>query len=60
MKGILDRNQRNNGFDVMSTNYNEQLQEEIKHVPEDSFKQGWQEVMQGDTQPIDSLWDGID
>ena len=67
----------------MSTNYNEQLQEEIKNVPEeylpallnivhsfresvslksakDSFKQGWHETMQGDTQPIDTLWDGID
>ncbi|PHS20538.1 MAG: hypothetical protein COA86_00895 [Kangiella sp.] len=26
----------------------------------DSFKQGWSEVMRGDTQPIDKLWDGID
>jgi hypothetical protein len=27
---------------------------------EDSVRQGWQEAMQGDTQPIDTLWDGLD
>lgn len=27
---------------------------------EDSFKQGWNEVMRGETQPIETLWDGID
>jgi len=26
----------------------------------ESFKQGWGEVMRGETQPIDKLWDGID
>ena len=24
-----------------------------------SFEQGWEEAMQGDTFPIESLWDGI-
>lgn len=27
---------------------------------EESFSQGWKEAMQGETQPIDTLWDGID
>lgn len=27
---------------------------------EDSLRQGWKEVMQGDTQPVDTLWDGLD
>jgi len=25
-----------------------------------SFRQGWQEAMTGETMPIDELWDGID
>ena len=25
-----------------------------------SFKQGWQEVMTGETHPISELWEGID
>lgn len=24
-----------------------------------SFQQGWQEAMQGETYPLDTLWDGI-
>ncbi len=27
---------------------------------EDSFRQGWQEAMAGETRPIDDLWVGID
>ncbi len=27
---------------------------------EESFKEGWSDVMQDNTSPIDSLWDGID
>lgn len=27
---------------------------------EDSLRQGWQEAVNGDTQPIDTLWDGLD
>ena len=27
---------------------------------ENSFRQGWQEAMDGETMPIDELWDGID
>ena len=27
---------------------------------EDSFREGWKDVMQGKTYPIDTLWDGID
>ena len=28
--------------------------------PEESFQQGWNEVIRGETKSIDSLWDGID
>lgn len=45
----------------------QQLYDEIKKTPdtrlpsaEQSFKEGWQDVMAGNTKPIDSLWDGID
>jgi len=27
---------------------------------EESFRQGWKEVNEGKTYPIDTLWDGID
>ena len=27
---------------------------------EDSFRQGWQEAMNGETMPVDELWAGID
>lgn len=27
---------------------------------EDSVKQGWKEAMNGETHPIDSLWDGVE
>lgn len=27
---------------------------------EESFRQGWQEAMTGDTIPVSQLWDGID
>ena len=27
---------------------------------EDSFREGWQDVMAGKTHSVDSLWDGID
>ena len=27
---------------------------------EASLRQGWQEAVNGDTQPIDTLWDGLD
>ena len=27
---------------------------------EDSFRQGWQEAMTGNTIPVSQLWDGID
>lgn len=26
----------------------------------ESFDQGWKEAMEGNTRPIDTLWDGID
>ncbi len=27
---------------------------------EDSFREGWSDVIQGKTHPIDELWDGVD
>lgn len=27
---------------------------------EDSFRQGWEEMLRGETFPIEELWDGID
>ena len=27
---------------------------------EESFRQGWKEMLAGDTRPISELWDGID
>jgi len=27
---------------------------------EDSFKEGWQDVLAGNTHSVDTLWDGID
>ncbi len=27
---------------------------------EESFRQGWQEALRGETRPISELWDGID
>jgi len=27
---------------------------------EDSFRQGWEETMAGETRPVSELWDGID
>lgn len=27
---------------------------------EDSFREGWKDVVEGNTHPIDTLWDGID
>jgi hypothetical protein len=27
---------------------------------EESFRQGWQEAMTGNTLPVSELWDGID
>lgn len=27
---------------------------------EESFREGWKDVMEGKTHPIDTLWDGID
>ncbi|MDI6792108.1 MAG: hypothetical protein QME81_04475 [bacterium] len=27
---------------------------------EDSFRQGWKEMLSGDTRPVDELWEGID
>ena len=27
---------------------------------EESFKEGWKDVIAGDTHPIDTLWDGVD
>jgi len=27
---------------------------------EESFREGWQDVVDGKTQPIETLWDGID
>lgn len=27
---------------------------------EESFRQGWKEVLTGDTYPVSELWDGID
>jgi hypothetical protein len=63
--------------------YDEQLQNEIRQVPEEylpallnivhafresvslkgaeeSVRQGWQESLDGDIQPIEKLWDGLD
>ena len=28
--------------------------------PQESFRQGWQDVIQGNTIPVSQLWDGID
>ena len=27
---------------------------------EESFKEGWKDVVSGNTHPIDTLWDGVD
>jgi hypothetical protein len=63
--------------------YDEQIQDEIRQVPEEylpallnivhafresvslktaenSVRQGWQEALNGETQPISTLWDGLD
>lgn len=31
-----------------------------KNTAEESFRQGWQEAMTGNTLPVSQLWDGID
>ena len=35
------------------------MKNELKSAGE-SFRQGWKEMLLGDTHPIDELWDGID
>ncbi|NQZ13003.1 MAG: hypothetical protein HRT35_38145 [Algicola sp.] len=38
------------------------FRESVSELPsaQDSFKEGWKNVMAGNTQSIDTLWDGID
>ncbi len=34
--------------------------EESLESPQESFRQGWHDVMAGNTLPVSQLWDGID
>jgi hypothetical protein len=34
--------------------------EELLESPQESFRQGWHDVMAGNTLPVSQLWDGID
>ncbi|NEQ10317.1 MAG: hypothetical protein F6K37_31590 [Moorea sp. SIO4E2] len=37
------------------------FRESVTHnTAEESFRQGWQEAMTGNTLPVSQLWDGID
>ena len=38
----------------------EEQDEELLDSPQESFRQGWQDVMTGNTLPVSQLWDGID
>ena len=38
----------------------ELIMEDELDSAEESFRQGWKEMLAGDTHPIDELWDGID
>lgn len=39
--------------------FNEGVSSELPSA-EASFKEGWKEVLAGNTKPIETLWDGID
>ena len=32
----------------------------VSKSAEDSFRQGWEEAMAGETRPVSELWEGID
>ena len=34
--------------------------EELLESPQESFRQGWNDVIAGNTLPVSQLWDGID
>lgn len=37
------------------------LEEDLELIPAlESFRQGWEEMMRGETRPIEEVWDGID
>lgn len=38
----------------------EDSDEELLESPQDSFRQGWHDVITGNTSPVSQLWDGID
>lgn len=35
-------------------------EEELLESPQESFRQGWNDVITGNTIPVSQLWDGID
>ncbi len=38
----------------------EDSDEELLESPQESFRQGWHDVITGNTCPVSQLWDGID
>ncbi|WP_319420654.1 type II toxin-antitoxin system RelN family antitoxin [Pleurocapsa sp. FMAR1] len=36
------------------------IDEELLESPQESFRQGWHDVMTGNSLPVSQLWDGID
>ncbi len=38
----------------------EDSDEELLESPQESFRQGWHDVITGNTFPVSQLWDGID
>ena len=38
----------------------EDSDEELLESPQESFRQGWRDVITGNTFPVSQLWDGID
>lgn len=38
----------------------EDSDEELLESPQESFRQGWHDVINGNTFPVSQLWDGID
>ena len=38
----------------------EDIDEELLESPQESFRQGWHDVITGNTFPVSQLWDGID
>ena len=40
--------------------FREGIEEDTLPSAEESFREGWKDVMEGRTHPIETLWDGID